>query len=96
MGAMKSNCALDSLAETGQVKSVSTPAVLAAIQQQPAQQHSTPALPRLAFTMDETAKMLGISYISVHRLLKRGLLKSSKALRHKLIPAAEIQRFLNA
>lgn len=53
-------------------------------------------LPRLSFTMMETAQMLGISYISVHRLLKRGLLKSSTALRHKLIPRSEIDRFLKA
>jgi excisionase family DNA binding protein len=51
-------------------------------------------LPRLAYTMQETAKILGVSYITVHRLLKRGLLKSSRALRHKLIPATEIERFL--
>jgi excisionase family DNA binding protein len=54
----------------------------------------TPALPRLAYTMKETAKILGVSYITVHRLLKRGLLRSSQALRHKLIPASEIERFL--
>lgn len=51
-------------------------------------------LPRLAYTMRETANMLGISYISVHRLLQRGLLKSSTALRHKVISIKEIQRFL--
>ena len=49
---------------------------------------------RLAYTIRETAEILGISYISVHRLVKRGLLKNSKALRHKIIPAAEIERFL--
>ena len=54
----------------------------------------TPGLPRLAFTMRETAEILGVSYITVHRLLKRGLLKSSFALRNKLIPASEIERFL--
>jgi excisionase family DNA binding protein len=52
------------------------------------------ALPRLAYTMQETADILGVSYITVHRLLKRGLLRSSTALRHKLIPMTEIQRFL--
>ena len=51
-------------------------------------------LPRLAYTMKETAKILGVSYITIHRLLKRGLLHSSSALRHKLIPFTEIQRFL--
>lgn len=53
----------------------------------------TPAFPRLAYTMEETAKMLGVSYVTIHRLIKRGHLRSSRVLRHKLIPAAEIQRF---
>jgi hypothetical protein len=53
-------------------------------------------LPRLAYTMREAAAMLGISYISVHRLLKRGLLRSSTALRHKVIPATELERFLKS
>jgi len=56
--------------------------------------NASPTLPRLAYTMDETAKILGVSYITVHRLLKRGQMKSSKALRHKLIPMTEIERFL--
>jgi hypothetical protein len=35
--------------------------------------------------MKETAEILGCSYATVHRLLKRGLLKSSSALRCKII-----------
>jgi len=54
----------------------------------------TPALPRQAYTMRETAEVPGVSYMTIHRLLKRGLLHSSSALRHKLIPASEIERFL--
>jgi len=57
---------------------------------------SASQLPRLAYTMEETAKILGVSYITVHRLIKRGLLRSSSALRHKLIPTTEIQRFLKS
>jgi hypothetical protein len=53
-------------------------------------------LARLAYSMEETAGILGISYISVHRLCKRGLLKSLTALRHKLIPKTEIERFLKS
>jgi len=49
---------------------------------------------RLAYSMSETAEILGISYISVHRLVKRGLLKNSKALRKIIIPALKIKRFL--
>ena len=58
------------------------------VQQQP--------VPRLAFTMRETAEILGISYTSVLRLVKRGLLRASTALRHKVISRAEIDRFLKA
>ena len=53
-----------------------------------------PAIPKLAFTMRETSQVIGCSYITVHRLLKRGLLRSSDALRTKLISRAEIERFL--
>ena len=49
---------------------------------------------RLAYTMKETAAILGLSYITVHRLIQRGLLRSSSALRHKVIPRVEIERFL--
>ena len=52
------------------------------------------ALPKMAYSMQETADVLGISYFTVHRLIKRGLLRSSTALRHKLIPLTEIERFL--
>jgi hypothetical protein len=49
---------------------------------------------RLAYTMRETAEILGVHYITVHRLIQRGLLKNSKALRKIIIPAMEIERFL--
>ena len=53
-------------------------------------------LPRLAYTLHETAKILGISYISVYRLVGRGLLKCSTALPgRKLIPLKEIEKFLS-
>ncbi len=50
--------------------------------------------PRLAYRVKETAQMLGISEKSVRRLIARGLLRTSKALRHLLIPRSEIERFL--
>ncbi len=57
----------------------------------------TPAgLPRLAFSIQETAEILGISIATVYRLLARGLLKSSLALGRKLIPRSEIERFLKS
>jgi len=52
------------------------------------------SLPRLAYTLKETAQMLGISDKSVRRLIARNLLHPSKALRHLLIPLSEIERFL--
>lgn len=51
-------------------------------------------LPRLAYTVKETAEILGISPQTVYRLLYRGLLRSSLALRYKLIAKTEIERFL--
>jgi len=44
--------------------------------------------------MKETAEILGISYMTVHRLIQRGLLRSSSALRCKIISKIEIDRFL--
>jgi DNA-directed RNA polymerase specialized sigma24 family protein len=48
----------------------------------------------MAHTITETAEMLGISTRSVHRLLNRGLLRASKALRKIIIPHVEIEKFL--
>jgi hypothetical protein len=44
--------------------------------------------------MAETAEILGLSYQTVYRLLQRGLLRSSSALRCKIIAKTEIERFL--
>ncbi len=52
--------------------------------------------PRMAYTMRETAAILGVEYQTVYRLCKRGLLRSSTALRTKLFPVSEIERFLNS
>jgi excisionase family DNA binding protein len=59
-----------------------------------AQPSEKKSLPRLGYSMAEAAIVLGVSYITVHRLLKRGLLKSCSALRTKLIPHTELERFL--
>ena len=53
-----------------------------------------PNLPRLAFTMRETAEILGVSYITVHRWIKRGKLRCLGSIRNRMIPLSEIQRFL--
>jgi hypothetical protein len=57
---------------------------------------SPDSLPRLAYSMAETATILGVSYVTVHRLVQRRLLRSSLALRTKLIPKTEIERFLKS
>jgi len=51
-------------------------------------------LRRLAFSVRETAEMLGVSEKTVRRLISRGLLRPSRALRHLLIAKKEIERFL--
>ena len=54
------------------------------------------AVPRISYTMSEAAQALGISYKTMHRLIKRGLIRSSSALRTKLIPHFELERFLKS
>jgi hypothetical protein len=52
-------------------------------------------LPRLAYNLQETAKILGISQTSVYRLIERDKLRCCPELRHKLIPLTSIEEFLN-
>ncbi len=49
---------------------------------------------RLAFSLRETAQLLGTSYVSIWRLIRRGLLRPSRALRTPKISREEIERFL--
>lgn len=49
---------------------------------------------RLAYTRRETAKIIGVSPITIDRLTKRGLLHPSRATRKPLYPVWEIERFL--
>lgn len=53
-------------------------------------------VPKLAYTMRETAQALGLSYPTIQRLVARGMIRASTALRHKVIPITEIERFLKA
>jgi hypothetical protein len=53
-----------------------------------------PSHPRLAFTRVETARILGLSVISVDRLTVRKLLRPSRATRRPLYALEEIERFL--
>ena len=51
-------------------------------------------LPRLAYKLKESAEILGVSEKSIRRLIARGLLKPSRALRHIIVPATELAEFL--
>lgn len=51
---------------------------------------------RLYYTVSEVAEMFGISHKSVYRLLERGLLQASSALRHKRITRSSIETFVGA
>jgi DNA-directed RNA polymerase specialized sigma24 family protein len=50
-------------------------------------------LPKLLFTIKEAAYILSVSEKSIRRFLERGLLKSSHALRTKLITRESIEGF---
>jgi excisionase family DNA binding protein len=49
---------------------------------------------RMAFSVKETAALLGISEKTVRRLVERKLLNPSRALRHLLFSRKEVERFL--
>jgi DNA-binding transcriptional MerR regulator len=50
--------------------------------------------PKLALTRVEAAEALDVSPATLDRLVKRGLLRPSRALRRPLFSIAEIERFL--
>lgn len=47
-----------------------------------------------AFSIAQTATILGVSPVSIRRLIDRGLLRPNRTLRHLRIPESEITRFL--
>jgi excisionase family DNA binding protein len=50
---------------------------------------------RLAYSIEEAARLLGVHYFSVYRLIQQGKLKACRALRGKLlIPRVELLRLL--
>lgn len=50
---------------------------------------------RLAYSVKESAEILGVSEKTIRRLIQRRLLRASRALRHLLIPKKELDRFLD-
>jgi excisionase family DNA binding protein len=56
-----------------------------------------PAKERWAYSIQESADLLGVDYFSVYRLIQRGKLRACRALRGKLlVPRSELLRLLNA
>jgi len=54
-----------------------------------------PATERLAYSIQESAEMLGVNYFSVYRLIQRGKLRACRALRGKLlVPRTELLKLL--
>jgi hypothetical protein len=47
-----------------------------------------------ALKLKDAAKYCSLSPISIHRAIKRGLLKPNRAFRHLIFPVAELDRFL--
>lgn len=61
-----------------------------------AEQSGNSPLPKLAYSPAEAAEVLGVCPDAIYRLLKRGKLRASNALRTKVIPRSEIERFLES
>ena len=58
---------------------------------------ATPLAPVGALKIKEAARYLGgVSTVTVRRLIKRGLIKPNRALRHVLIPVSELDRFITS
>ena len=58
-------------------------------------QNNGSELPRLAYSVQEAAQVLGVSATTVYRLVKRGHLRRVKGLRHLLIPKVELEKFVS-
>ena len=52
------------------------------------------SLPKLGYSREEAAKILGVSIVSIDRLVRRRLLRPSRATRRPVFPVWEIERFL--
>jgi DNA-binding transcriptional MerR regulator len=53
-----------------------------------------PEAKKLAYTIAELSSALGVSAHTLYRLEKRGLIKAIPGIRHKIYPAASIDKFL--
>lgn len=55
---------------------------------------TSPELPRMAYSIDETAAILGLSVTTIRRLVARGRLRTIPGIRHRIIPRAQIEKLL--
>lgn len=52
---------------------------------------------RLAYSVEESAQLLGVHYFSVYRMIQRGKLRACRVLRGKLlVPRSELLKLLEA
>jgi len=59
------------------------------------QKETPPMAERLAYSIKESADLLGVNYFSIYRLIQRGKLKACRALRGKLlVPRSELLKLL--
>ncbi len=49
---------------------------------------------QLAYKIKDAAALLGVSTVSLRRAIQRGLIRPSRAFRHVIISAEELNRFL--
>jgi DNA-directed RNA polymerase specialized sigma24 family protein len=55
-----------------------------------------PRLPKLFYTIKETAHVLNLSEKQIRRFLSRGILTCSELTRKKLIPVEQVENFVKA
>lgn len=54
-----------------------------------------PTLQPLTYSVNEAAQVLGVSPVTIYRLLARRLLRPLPCLRHKRIPKRQVEAYLN-
>lgn len=54
---------------------------------------SVARIPRLTYSVEESAQALGVSRPTIYRLIAREILRPIPGLRHKRIPCEQVKRF---
>ena len=57
---------------------------------------SSPAIPRLTYSVDESAQALGVSKPTIYRLIARRILRPVPGVRHKRIPVRQVESLVHA